>query len=116
MRFQIVGIEHHVKIRAIIGLQPSDIKNYRTDVDQFAQASFGLAADEGMLPEEGEAFREDARSGGSGVRILLEQEVGQALDIALCAGGEEKAGQDAATACGVSACSRTCLRSWRGCS
>jgi len=32
LRFQIVGIEDHVKTRTIIGLQPSDIKNYRTDV------------------------------------------------------------------------------------
>jgi hypothetical protein len=32
LRFQIVGIGDHVKTRVIIGLQPSDIKIYRTDV------------------------------------------------------------------------------------
>jgi len=32
LRFQIVGISNHAKTRVIIGLQPSDIKIYRTDV------------------------------------------------------------------------------------
>jgi hypothetical protein len=35
LRFQIVGIGDHVKTRVIIGLQPSDIKIYRTDVSVY---------------------------------------------------------------------------------
>src|SRR3990172_8186407 len=33
LRSQIVGIGNHVNTRVIIGLQPSDFKIYRTDVD-----------------------------------------------------------------------------------
>jgi hypothetical protein len=32
LRSQIVGIGNHVNTRVIIGLQPSDLKIYRTDV------------------------------------------------------------------------------------
>lgn len=32
LRFQIVGISNHVKLPVIVGLQPSDLKIYRTDV------------------------------------------------------------------------------------
>ena len=38
VRSQIVGIGNHVKTRVIIGLQPSDIKIYRTDGTEYIDA------------------------------------------------------------------------------
>jgi hypothetical protein len=35
LRFQIVGIRNHAKTRVTIGLQPSDMKIYRTDVIEY---------------------------------------------------------------------------------
>ena len=41
LRFQIVGITNHAKTRVIVGLQPSDIKIYRTDVGLGNELSWG---------------------------------------------------------------------------
>ncbi|HEY4713002.1 MAG TPA: hypothetical protein VIH30_01980, partial [Aquirhabdus sp.] len=40
LQSQIVGITNHTKTRVIIGLQPSDLKIYRTDVFQAPSVAY----------------------------------------------------------------------------
>ena len=42
LRFQIVGIRNHVKLPVIVGLQPSDLEIYRTDVKKLIKFVVGI--------------------------------------------------------------------------
>ncbi len=78
----------------------SDIVSVKCDVaatpardHEFTQTGLCLAADEGVLPEDGEAVGQYTCCGCGGVRILFDQEIGQALDVVQRTRRQDEAGQ-----------------------